>query len=302
MALTTSEPRTSTEQSVPTTYHHASIRGLAVFYRQAGATSAPTIVLLHGFPSSSHMYRDLIPKLASRFRVIAPDYIGFGYSAHPARDVFGYTFDNLTAIVESLLFDELGLTQFAVYVQDYGAPVGFRIAAAHPDAITGLIVQNGNAYAEGIGDAFAPFGPFWKERTPKTEEPIRALLTADVTRFQYTHGAAHPERISPDAYTFDQLFLDRAGNADVQLDLFADYPSNVALYPQWQAYFRQRQPRTLIAWGKNDPFFTQAGARAFLRDLPHAELHLLDSGHFVLEEEAETVAALIRAFFSKEDR
>ena len=300
MALKTAKRPVTTEQATPVTYHRVTVRDLEVFYREAGPAAAPTIVLLHGFPSSSHMFRDLIPKLASRFHVIAPDYIGFGYSARPPRETFRYTFDNLAAVVDRLLFDRLGLSRFALYVQDYGAPVGFRIAASHPEAVTGLVIQNGNAYLDGIGDAFSAFGPFWKERTPKTEEPIRALLTPDVTRFQYTHGAHRPERISPDAYTFDQLFLDRKGNDEVQLDLFADYQSNVALYPRWQSYFRERRPRTLIAWGKNDPFFTEAGARAFLRDLPDAELHLLDGGHFVLEEEADTIAALIHRFFAGE--
>lgn len=298
--MTLKTATTSVEEiaAVPTTYHSASVNGVDVFYREAGSSTAPTIVLLHGFPSSSHMFRDLIPKLADRFRVIAPDYVGFGYSAQPSREAFQYTFDSLANIVERLLFEHLGLARFALYVQDYGAPIGFRIAAAHPAAIAGLVIQNGNAYVDGISEAFAPFGPFWNERTPETEKPIRAFLTAETTRFQYTHGAAHPDRISPDAYTVDQLFLDRAGNRDIQLDLFADYQSNVALYPAWQAYFRQHRPRTLIAWGKNDPFFTEAGARAYLRDLPDAELHLLDAGHFVLEEYADTVAALIRQFFT----
>jgi len=298
-------PKATAVQEVketPTTYRRASIRDLDVFYRQAGPANAPAIVLLHGFPSSSHMFRNLIPKLAPRFRVIAPDYIGFGYSAQPSRDAFTYTFDHLTAIVEQTLFEELRLKRFALYVQDYGAPIGFRIASRHPGAITGLVVQNGNAYTEGIGEAFAPFGPFWKERTPKTEEPLRALLTAETTRFQYTHGATHPEQVSPDAYTVDQLFLDRPGNSDIQLDLFADYQSNVALYPGWQAYFREHQPPTLIAWGKNDPFFTEAGARAYLRDLPNAEFHLLDGGHCVLEEQTDAIAGLMSRFLSQEER
>lgn len=285
-----------------TTYHRASIEGLDVFYRQAGPSSAPALLLLHGFPSSSHMFRELIPRLADRYRVIAPDYVGFGYSAQPPRNQFRYTFDNLTSIVERLVFSHLRLSRFAIYVQDYGAPIGFRIAARHPEAIEAIVIQNGNAYTEGISDAFAPFGPFWKERTAETEAPIRALLTAEFTRYQYTDGSPAPERISPDAYTFDQIFLERPGNADVQLDLFHDYQSNVALYPEWHAYFRDRQPRTLIVWGRNDPFFTEAGARAYLRDLPDAELHLVEAGHFVLEQDVDLAATLIDAFLRKEGR
>lgn len=285
-----------------TTYRRASVDGLEVFYREAGPRDGPVLLLLHGFPSSSHMFRDLIPRLADRFRVIAPDYVGFGYSAQPPRDRFRYTFDNLASVLERLLFTELRLARFAIYVQDYGAPIGFRIATRHQDAIEAIIVQNGNAYVEGISKAFAPFEPFWKERTPETEAPIRGLLTADFTRSQYTHGASAPERVSPDAYTFDQIFLDRPGNADVQLDLFHDYQSNVQLYPEWQAYFRERRPRTLIVWGRNDPFFTEAGARAYLRDLPDAELHLLDAGHFLLEQEVDAAAALIRAFLTRGNR
>jgi pimeloyl-ACP methyl ester carboxylesterase len=285
-----------------TTYHRALIDGLDVFYREAGPSTGPVIVLLHGFPSSSHMFRELIPRLATRFRVIAPDYVGFGYSAHPPADQFRYTFDNLTAIVERLLFSELGLSRFALYVQDYGSPVGFRIATRHPDAIDAIVIQNGNAYLEGISEAFAAFGPFWANRSPDTEKPIRALLTADFTRFQYMHGAGRPERVCPDAYVFDQIFLDRAGNDRVQLDLFHDYQSNVSLYPEWQEYFRRQRPRTLIVWGKNDPFFTEAGARAYLRDLPDAELHLLDGGHFVLEQEVEIAAELIHRFLGESER
>lgn len=282
-----------------THYRNTSIDGLNVFYREAGPVDAPAIVLLHGFPSSSHMYRDLIPQLADRFHVIAPDYIGFGYSAAPSASEFNYTFDNITAPVEKLLFEVLGLTRFSIYVQDYGAPVGFRIAAHHPEAIEGIVVQNGNAYVEGISPAFEPLQPFWANRNAETEKPARGLLLAETTRFQYTHGAKNPEAISPDSWTFDQLFLDRPGNDAIQLDLFHNYPSNVALYEQWHQYFRDRQPKTLIVWGKNDPFFTPAGAEAFLRDLPNAELHLLDTGHFALEEQSEFISAAIHNLFGK---
>jgi pimeloyl-ACP methyl ester carboxylesterase len=281
-----------------TTYHHATVRGLKLFYREAGHHNPSTIVLLHGFPSSSHMFRDLIPKLAERFHVIAPDYIGFGYSDAPNATDFAYTFENLTEHVEELLFSHLGLTRFNLYMQDYGAPVGFRIASRHPEAIEGLVIQNGNAYVEGISAAFAPLQPFWANRTQETEQPVRGLLTKETTFFQYTHGAANPALISPDAYTFDQALLDRPGNDAIQLDLFHDYPSNVALYDAWHAYFRSSQPRTLIVWGKNDPFFTVEGAKAFQRDLPNAELHLIDAGHFALEEASGFIAERINAFLS----
>lgn len=265
------------------TYNSVSVKGLEVFYREAGPKDAPTIVLLHGFPSSSHMFRELIPRLADRFHVIAPDYIGFGYSAQPAATEFKYTFDNLTEHVEKLLFEVIGLRRFSIYVQDYGAPVGFRIATRHPEAIEGIVVQNGNAYVEGIGPAFEPLKAFWTNRNGETEKPARALLTSDATRFQYTHGAENPARISPDSYIFDQLFLDRPGNEAIQLDLFYNYTSNVALYDEWHQYFRTKRPRTLIVWGQNDPFFTVEGAKAYLTDLPNAELHLLNAGHFALD-------------------
>jgi pimeloyl-ACP methyl ester carboxylesterase len=282
-----------------TTYNRVSVKGLEVFYREAGPKDAPTIVLLHGFPSSSHMFRELIPRLADRFHVIAPDYIGFGYSAQPAATELQYTFDNLTEYVEKLLFDVIGLRKFSIYVQDYGSPVGFRIASRHPEAIEGIVIQNGNAYVEGISSAFEPLKPFWANRNAETEKPVRALLTAETTRFQYTHGAKDLKSISPDSYTFDQLFLDRSGNDAIQLDLFHDYPSNVALYDEWHRYFRDKQPRTLIVWGQNDPFFTVDGAKAFLTDLPNAELHLLDAGHFALEEEGELIAERIREFLGR---
>ena len=282
-----------------TTYNRVSVRGLEGFYREAGPKDAPAIVLLHGFPSSSHMFRELIPRLAEHFHVIAPDYIGFGYSAHPAATEFEYTFDNLTEYVEKLLVDVIGLRKFSIYVQDYGAPIGFRIATRHPEAIEGIVIQNGNAYIEGISPAFEPLKAFWANRNSETEKPVRALLTAETTRFQYTHGAKNPEAISPDSYTFDQHFLDRPCNDAIQLDLLHNYPSNVALYDEWHQYFRDKQPRTLIVWGQNDPFFTVEGAKAFLIDLPNAELHLLDAGHFALEEEGELIAEQMREFLGR---
>ena len=277
-------------------YKFETVRGLDVFYRDFGPRDAPAIVLLHGFPSSSHMFRDLMPRLADRFRVVAPDLIGFGYSAQPAAAEFAYTFDNLSEVVDTLVIDALKLERFSLYVHDYGAPVGFRIAARHPEAIESLIVQNGNAYQEGLSEAWAPIKALWARRDDATERGVRALLTAQTTQFQYTHGARDTSRISPDAYTFDQHFLDRPGNDEIQIALFADYQANLSHYAEWQAYFRKHQPPTLVVWGKNDPFFTVDGARAFTRDLPNAELHLLDAGHFALEDHAETIASHIQRF------
>lgn len=280
-----------------TRFQYASVRGLKMFYREAGKKGSPTIVLLHGFPSSSHMFRDLIPKLETKFHIIAPDYIGFGYSAAPDVSEFDYTFDNLAAHVEELLFGQLGLTRFSIYVQDYGAPIGYRIASKHPDAIEGMIVQNGNAYVEGIGPAFDPMKPFWANRNPESEVPVRALLAKETTVFQYTHGVKDTELISPDAYTFDQLFLDRPGNDAIQLNLLHNYQANLSHYDEWHQFFRNKQPKTLIVWGKNDPFFTVEGAQAYLRDIPKAELHLLDTGHFALEDHADLIAEHIVQFF-----
>jgi pimeloyl-ACP methyl ester carboxylesterase len=285
-----------------TTYHYATIHGHKIFYREAGSPTNPTIVLLHGFPSSSHMFRDLIPQLAGDFHVIAPDYLGFGYSDAPSATKFNYTFDNVTALIEELIFSDLKLKNFSLYVQDYGAPVGFRIAWRHPEAIEGIVVQNGNAYVEGISAAFEPLQPFWANRNEETEKAPRTLLTTQTTIFQYTHGAKNPAAISPDSYTFDQALLDRPGNDAIQLDLLHDYTSNVALYDAWHEYFRLKQPRTLVVWGQNDPFFTVPGAKAFLNDLPNAELHLIDGGHFLLEEYSEFVAGKIIRFLGKDQQ
>jgi pimeloyl-ACP methyl ester carboxylesterase len=281
-----------------TTFQHETVRGLKLFYREAGSKASSTIVLLHGFPSSSHMFRDLIPQLASKFHVIAPDYIGFGYSDSPDVSKFDYTFDNLAVYIEELLFNVLGLKKFSIYVQDYGAPVGYRIASRDPDAIEGIVVQNGNAYAEGIGAAFDAMKPFWVNRNPETEMPVRDLLKKETTIFQYTHGVKDVSLISPDSYTMDQLFLDRPGNDAIQLNLLHNYQSNLALYDGWHEFFRSKQPKTLIVWGKNDPFFTVEGAQAYLRDIPKAELHLLDTGHFALEDSHEFIAQQILKFFA----
>ena len=282
-----------------TSYHHANVRNRKIFFREAGSKDSPTIVLLHGFPSSSHMFRDLIPQLSDKFHVIAPDYLGFGYSDAPTVQEFEYTFDNLAIHVEDLLFKNLGLKQFSIYVQDYGAPIGYRIASKHPDAIQSIIVQNGNAYEEGIGAAFDPMEPFWTNRTPATEKPVRDVLTKEMTIFQYTHGVTDPDRINPDAYTMDQFLLDRPGNAAIQLDLLYDYQSNIALYTPWHEYFRSRQPKMLILWGKNDPFFTVEGAKAYRRDISNAELHLIDTGHFALEDFGRFIAERIRNFLGQ---
>jgi pimeloyl-ACP methyl ester carboxylesterase len=278
-----------------TTYRTITVESLDIFYREAGPADAPSIVLLHGFPSSSHMFRDLIPLLADRFHLVAPDYPGFGYSAAPAPDQFAYTFDRLAGVIECFLAAQ-GLTRYSLYLQDYGGPVGLRLATRHPEGVEALIVQNANAYVEGISAAFDPLKPFWAHRTPETEQAARALLARDTTIFQYTHGVRDRARVSPDAWTVDQHFLDRPGNDAIQLALLQDYPANLALYAAWHAYFRERRPRTLIVWGQHDPFFTVAGAQAYRRDLPEAELHLLDTGHFALEEDHDAIAAHIRRF------
>jgi pimeloyl-ACP methyl ester carboxylesterase len=280
------------------TYQQAEVRGLKIFYREAGDKNAQTIVLLHGFPTSSFMFRNLIPQLAERNHVIASDYPGFGYSDAPSVDRFEYTFDNLASVMEEFLLKKLALKKFSIYVQDYGAPIGYRIASANPDVISKIVVQNGNAYVEGIGPAFDPMKPFWKERTSETEAPVRKLLTLDTTKFQYLHGAKNPSKISPDTYTLDQALLDRPGNSDIQLNLLHNYQTNPPKYPRWHEYFKKSQPPMLIVWGQNDPFFTVEGAKAYQNDLPKAELHLLDTGHFALEEELEFIAERMNAFLA----
>jgi pimeloyl-ACP methyl ester carboxylesterase len=281
-----------------TTYQHAIVRGLKLFYREAGSRTSPSIVLLHGFPSSSHMFRDLIPQLEEKFHIIASDYIGFGYSDMPGVNEFEYTFDNLATHIEELLFGSLGLRKFTIYVQDYGAPVGYRIAYKHQETITGIIVQNGNAYAEGIGPGFDAMKPFWSNRNAETEKPVRALLTKETTIFQYTHGVKDTTRISPDSWTLDQHFLDRPGNDAIQLNLLHNYQANLPHYDEWHEFFRNKQPKTLIVWGQNDPFFTVPGAKAYLRDIPRAELHLLDTGHFALEDSSGFIAQQIVKSFA----
>lgn len=287
-----------TQNAFTVTYHTATVNGRKIFYREAGDPTKPTIILLHGFPTSSFMFRDLIPQLADRFHVIAPDYIGFGQSDAPSATAFAYTFDNLTAHVTGLI-DQLGVKSYILYMQDFGGPVGFRIFAQRPEAVKGFVIQNTNAYLEGVGEpAKQVFLPLWEKRTPATEAGARTFLAAGTTQFQYMVGAKNAEAISPDNWTHDQALLDRPGTDAYVLDLLDDYKTNVAAYDSWHAAFRAHQPKTLIVWGRNDPFFTPAGAAAFQRDLPEAKLVWLDSGHFVLDENAPQVAAEIKATFA----
>ncbi|MDY3554150.1 alpha/beta hydrolase [Gemmata sp. JC717] len=273
---------------------------LDIFYREAGPKDAPAVLLLHGFPTSSQMFRNLIPQLADRYRVIAPDYPGFGNSSMPPRDTFGYTFDNLAAVVERFT-EAVGLKRYALYVQDYGAPVGYRLASKHPERVTAIVVQNGNAYEEGLdNDFWKPIKAYWKEPASKEKrEALRPFTKLDATKWQYTHGLKNPELVPPDAWITDQYFLDRPGNADIQLDLFLSYGSNPPQYPKWQEYFRKHQPPVLIAWGKNDSIFPPAGAEPYKRDLKTLEFHLLDAGHFALETNGTEIAKLMREFLAK---
>ncbi len=279
-------------------YHTVTIDGVDVFYREAGRKDAPAILLLHGFPTSSHMYRNLIPALADKYRVIAPDYPGFGHSATPDRAAFAYTFDNYAKLVDGLT-EKLGVDRYALYVMDYGAPVGFRLAAKHPERVTALIVQNGNAYVEGIQKFWEPIQKYWASGSNADREAIRWLTSLKATKWQYTHGVPDTTLVSPDSWTMDQARLDRPGNQEIQLDLFYDYRTNIPLYPEWQAYFRKHQPPTLVVWGKNDQIFVVDGAQPYKRDLPNAELHLIDTGHFALETHGPEIAGLIRDFLSR---
>lgn len=281
-------------------YHTVFIDGVKVFYREAGPKNAPTVLLLHGFPTSSHMFRNLIPQLADRYHVIAPDYPGYGQSDQPAMDKFSYSFDNLAAVVDKLT-TKIGLSNYALYVQDYGAPIGYRLAAAHPEKISAIVVQNGNAYQEGIDNPFwEPIKAYWKDKTEANAAKLRPLLEIGATKWQYTEGFRDPARhVSPDTWVIDQAYLDRPGNKDIQVEMFYSYGTNPPLYPAWQAYFRKHQPPMLIVWGKNDKIFPAAGASPYLRDLPHAELHLLDSGHFALEEDGEEIGKLMHNFLDR---
>lgn len=281
------------------THRNTKVDGLNLFYREAGPVDAPTLVLLHGFPSSSHMYRNLIPALADSYHVIAPDYPGFGYSDAPSPGQFEYTFDHLADVVEHFL-EQKGVEKYSIYIQDYGSPVGFRLATRHPERIQTIISQNGNAYDEGLSPFWAEYlYPFWKERNPRTEAKVAELLTLDGTKLQYTAGFRNVENVSPDAWTFDQAGLDRPGNRAIQLALFYDYRKNPPLYPAWHQYLRDHQPPLLAVWGKNDPIFLPAGATAFGRDDAKAEIHFLDTGHFALEEDGAEIAGLIRDFLGR---
>lgn len=279
-------------------YKKVNIDGVNVFYREAGPAGAPVLLLLHGFPTSSHMFRNLIPLLADRYRVIAPDYPGYGQSDAPDHAEFDYTFANLADVVEKLTV-VLELTRYSMYVMDYGAPIGYRLALKHPQRVQALIVQNGNAYTEGLAEFWDPIKVYWADKSLANREALAHLVTLDLTKFQYTDGVGDVSRISPDNWVVDQAMLDRPGNREIQLDLFGDYGSNVPLYPDFQAFFRQYQPPTLIVWGKNDVIFPEPGAHPYLRDLPSAELHILDSGHFALEDKLDVMAPLIRDFLDR---
>jgi pimeloyl-ACP methyl ester carboxylesterase len=277
------------------TYHTADVDGFHIFYREAGAPDAPNLLLLHGFPSASHMFRDLIPLLFDRFHIIAPDLPGFGKSDLPDR---GRTFDGIAERIDR--FTELvGFDRFAVYVFDYGAPTGFRLAVKHPERITAIISQNGNAYEEGLSDGWNPIRAYWENASPANRQALRAFLARETTIWQYTHGVPDPTAVSPDGYSLDNYYLARPGAHELQLDLFGDYKSNVALYPTFQTYFRAHRPPFLAVWGRNDPFFLPAGAEAFRRDIPDAVIRFFDTGHFALETHAAEIAGEIRAFFAR---
>jgi pimeloyl-ACP methyl ester carboxylesterase len=278
-----------------TSYRSADVNGLKVFYRESGPADAPKLLLLHGYPSAGHMFRNLIPQLADRFHVVAPDLLGFGQSDMPSRDSFTYTFEALTNIIEGFT-DAVGFDVYSLYVFDYGAPVGFRLAVRRPDRITAIVSQNGNAYTEGLSDGWDPIQAYWRQPTQANRDAIRTMVQPETTVWQYTHGVPDPSMVSPDGYTLDNHYLARPGNDEIQLDLFLSYASNVDLYPEFQEYFRTSQPPLLAIWGRNDPFFLPAGAEAFKRDIPSADVRLLDTGHFAVETHANEIAAAMRAF------
>jgi pimeloyl-ACP methyl ester carboxylesterase len=279
-------------------YRTADVDGWKIFYREAGSKDAPTLLLLHGFPSAGHMFRDLIPHLADRFHIVAPDLPGFGQSDLVARGMFAYTFDHIAEVIDRFT-EVIGLKRFAIYVFDYGAPTGFRIAAKRPERITAIISQNGNAYEEGLSDGWNPIRAYWEDASEKNREALRALLKPETTVWQYTHGVPDATKVSPDGYSLDNFYLSRPGADEVQLDLFGDYKSNIALYPAFQNYFRTHKPPFLAVWGKNDPFFLPPGAEAFKRDLPNATVRFFDTGHFALETHAAEIAAAIRDFLPR---
>jgi pimeloyl-ACP methyl ester carboxylesterase len=289
-----------TTNATPATIHcrTTTVDGHKVFYREAGDPARPALLLLHGFPTSSHMFRNLIPLLADRFHIVAPDLLGFGFSDAPDRAKFSYTFDNLTKIIASFT-DAIGLKRYALYVFDYGAPVGFRLAMARPERVTAIITQNGNAYEEGLSNGWESLKKYWKEPTPANRQVIRENLTPETTKWQYVHGVADESLVAPESYTLDSALLARPGIDEIQLDLFLNYATNVALYPKFHEYFAAKQPPLLAVWGKNDPFFIPPGAEAFKRDIPSAEVHFYDTGHFALETHVAEIADAIRTFLGK---
>jgi pimeloyl-ACP methyl ester carboxylesterase len=281
-----------------TTIHKVEADGVKVFYRAAGDPGAPVVLLLHGFPTSSFMFRELIPRLADQYRVIAPDLPAFGFTEVPVERNYAYSFDALARTLEAFT-EAVEISRYALYVFDYGAPTGFRLAMAHPERVSAIISQNGNAYEEGLGDAWGPIRKYWAEPTAKNREVIRQnILNLGGTRWQYTYGVANPESIAPESYTLDAALLERPGNKEIQLDLFLDYASNVKLYPQFQEYFRKSEPPLLAIWGKNDPFFLPAGAEAFRNDLPNAKIQFLDTGHFATETHVVEIASAIEGFLA----
>jgi pimeloyl-ACP methyl ester carboxylesterase len=281
-----------------TNYQYATVDGNKILYREAGAKTAPAILLLHGFPTSSHMFRNLIPELAGRYHVVAPDLPGFGFSDAPERQRFRYTFDHLAVAIDRFT-EAIGLGRYAIYIFDYGAPVGLRLALAHPERITAIISQNGNAYEEGLSGGWNPIQKYWREPKSENRAALRAFLTPQATRSQYLYGVSDETRVAPEAWALDSALLARPGNDEIQLDLFLDYASNVALYPKFQEYFRTKRPPLLAVWGKNDPFFLPPGAEAFRRDNPDAEVHIYDAGHFALETHYMEIAATIRDFLER---
>jgi pimeloyl-ACP methyl ester carboxylesterase len=281
-----------------TSYQYSIVNGNKIFYREAGPKNAPVILLLHGFPTSSHMFRNLIPALADHYHVVAPDLPGFGFSDAPDRKGFNYTFEQLAKTIDGFT-QTTGLKRYAIYVFDYGAPVGLRLALSHPERITAIISQNGNAYEEGLSQGWNPIQKYWKEPTPENRAALRAFLTPEATKWQYVHGVQNETLVAPEAYALDSALLARAGNDEIQLDLFLDYASNVALYPKFQEYFRTKRPPLLAVWGKNDPFFLPPGAEAFRRDNPDAEVHFYDTGHFALETHHQEIAGAIREFMDR---
>jgi pimeloyl-ACP methyl ester carboxylesterase len=283
---------------LPITYRTAEIDTMKIFYRESGAPGAPKLLLLHGFPSAGHMFRDLIPLLADRFHVMAPDLPGFGQSDMPPRTQFKYTFDNIARVIDRFT-EVLGFDRFALYVFDYGAPTGFRLATWHPERITAIISQNGNAYEEGLSDGWNPIRTYWKDPSTANRNALRTFLAPETTRWQYTHGVPDASSVSPDGLSLDNFYLARPGADEVQLDLFGDYRSNISLYPAFQDYFRTRQPPFLAVWGKHDPFFLPAGASAFKRDIPHADVRFYDTGHFALETHAGPIALAMREVLSR---